>query len=89
MAGLTRHEIRYWCFRFNTATKPEGSPATGSPTGLRKDFENNPHFGGWEGFGVTWDVDKEDPYRIVPLRHSLDTQWNTEMSSSARDLPGS
>ena len=85
--ALTRHTIRYWCFRFRTAAEPDGNSAKGAPLGLRKQFEAHPHFGGWEEFGIKWDVAADDPYTIVPLRHSLDILWNTEMMASARELP--
>lgn len=87
MTKLTRHDVRYWCFRFRTAAEPGGNSAGGAPPGLRKQFEKDPHFGGWENFGMTWDVATEDPYRIVPLRFTLEQTWNTEAYASARDLP--
>ena len=84
---LTRRQVRYWCFRFRTASEKGGAPALGAPRGLRKRFEEHAHFGGWENYGITWDVSDTDPFTLVPLRISLEVQWNTEAMASARELP--
>jgi len=81
----TRRRVRYWFFRFRTEVTG-GAPATGAPRGLRAKWEADPYFGGWENFGVTWDLDVEGT-RIVPLRHSLEQTWNNEAWANARDLP--
>ena len=86
LGDLERKEIRYWLFRFRTAATG-GDPATGAPRGLRKRFEDHPHFVSWESFGMTWDVG-DDPWTLVPLKHSLEEQWNTEAMNSARPWPG-
>jgi hypothetical protein len=81
-----RRQVRYWLFRFRTAAEG-GASAKGAPSGLRERFEDHPHFGGWENYGVTWDVSDDDPSVLVPLRVSLEVQWNTEAMASARELP--
>lgn len=86
MRGLTRRKLRYWCFRFHTEATG-GASADEAPPGLREEVEAHPHFGGWDQFGVSWDFDPDDHTRIVPLRHSLLEQWNTQAWASARDLP--
>lgn len=83
---LTRRQVRYWLFRFRTA-ESGGAPAKGAPAGIRKRFEDHPHFGGWANYGVTWDVSETDSFVLVPLRTSLEIQWNTEAMASARELP--
>lgn len=87
LTSLTRRQVRYWLFRFRVETESKGAPAEGAPVGLREYFEEHAHFLGWEVFGITWDVSADDPYVIVPLRHSLETMWNTEAMSTARELP--
>jgi len=84
--SLTRRQVRYWLFRFRTA-EDGGAPAEGAPVGLRARFEKHPHFSNWHNFGVTWDVGS-DPYVLVPLKYSLEQQWNTEAMASARPYPG-
>lgn len=84
---MTRRQIRYWFFRFQTSLEEGGASAGDAPTGLREKYESHRHFGGWENFGVTWDLDKEETEVIVPLRYSLESEWNREVSASARELP--
>ena len=85
MKPLPRRELRYWCFRFKQAADG-GASAKGAPRGLRRHIEANEYFGGWESFGVTWDWD-DPPERIVPLRHSLESEWNAQAWASAKPLP--
>ena len=84
---MTRRQTRYWFFRFQTELEEGGTSANGAPTGLKQHYEAHPHFGGWKSFGVTWDLDKKDLEVIVPLRYSLESEWNREVSASARELP--
>jgi len=83
---MSRHSIRYWFFRFRTE-EDGGAPAEGAPPGLKQEYEGNPHFGGWSNFGVTWDVDATEGGRIVPLRVSLESRWNSEAWANARPMP--
>jgi hypothetical protein len=76
MDTLSRRQVRYWLFRFHTEATG-GDRATGAPKGLKREYEKHPHFGGWDQYGVTWDV-ADDPKVIVPLRYSLLQQWNSE-----------
>jgi hypothetical protein len=85
MSDTPRRELRYWCFRFKQETDG-GAPATGAPAGLRAELEADEFFGGWANFGVTWDWDSTG-HRVVPLRYSLEQQWNAEAWASARPIP--
>lgn len=83
---LSRHDIRYWCFRFHTESTGTVS-AEGSPEGLREHFENLMWFPGWNKFGVSWDVHAKNPLDIVPLKRSLEAAWNAEALALTRELP--
>jgi len=84
---MTRREIRYWFFRFKTEMEVGGASATDAPPDLKEHYESHPHFGGWEKFGMTWDLDEKDVEVIVPLRYSLEQEWNRQVAALARDLP--
>ena len=84
---MTRRQLRYWFFRFKTELEPDGVPAEGAPEGLKEEWEDHPYFGGWDKFGVTWDLAEDSTDTIVPLRYSLEQQWNAEVAKSARPFP--
>jgi len=78
---MTRSEIRYLCFsEFTRAEsgKPDIPPA---PPGFVETFQSQKDFRGWLGFGVTWDVDEDDPWKVVPLECSLLEQWHRELAT--------
>lgn len=85
---MTRRQTRYWFFRLHQAALgEEGASLDDVPSGFVEKWENHPYFGGWDKFGVTWDLAPESTDTIVPLRHSLEQEWNREVSASARELP--
>lgn len=87
-ADLGRRKMRYWMSRFKRELETDGAvPADEAPAGMKAGWEADPHFGGWENFHITWDVDEEDFTRVVPLRFSLEQQWNTQAWANARELP--
>ncbi len=86
LLSLGRRKIRYWCFRLHTESIG-AAKADGCPDGLREHFENHMWFPGWKKFGVSWDVSPQNPLDIIPLKKSLESVWNSEAMSSARDLP--
>jgi len=83
---MTRRQVRYWLFRFRTEAEG-GASSKGAPRGLRKHYEDHPHFGGWDSFGMTWDISADDVEVIIPLRYTLEQAWNTEAYANAKDLP--
>lgn len=72
---LPHRKVRYWLFRFRTECD-KGVSAAEAPEGLKIKFENLEWFQGWENFGISWDVHADDCFRIVPLKQSLDDDWN-------------
>lgn len=85
---MTRRQIRYWFFWLHQeALGEDKSESASPPEGFREEWEAHPHFGGWANFSVTWDLAPESVETIVPLRYSLEQQWNTEASKTAMDLP--
>lgn len=86
LQDLPRSKVRYWCFRFKTE-EDGGADASDAPKGLKKLFEDMRWFTKWTEFGITWDVDENDAFDIVPLKTSLEEQWNTEAMASMRELP--
>lgn len=85
---MTRRQIRYWFFRFHQqALGEDKSGMDGPPEGFKEEWESHPYFGGWDNFSITWDLADESVDTIVPLRFSLEQQWNTEASKTARELP--
>lgn len=86
---MNRRQVRYWLFRFKTEEEG-GCEASESPEGLREAFECLPSFkfaGGWKSFGVTWDVQEEDPFEIMPLDESLWDAWHKHCESAAKEFP--
>ena len=93
MEELTRSNIRYICFRLKTES--EGGPKA-SPTDsvvmshvaeVKEHMETQEFFGGWDKFGITWDVDSISPWVVVRRRTSLETEWNKQVARNARELP--
>ena len=82
---LNRKQIRYWCFRFYTESTG-GDKAVGAPVGLKEHFESLDWFSDWKSFGIKWDVRPENPLDMVPLKQSLESQWNMEITKSTRML---
>ena len=93
MEELTRSNIRYICFRLKTESEggPKASPAgTGVMSHvveIKEHMEPQEFFGGWDKFGVTWDVDGISPLVIIRRKTSLETEWNKVVAKQARDIP--
>jgi len=66
-----------------------GIPAV-VPEGLRESYESQDSFklaGGWPKFGITWDIDKEDLLRLVPLEKSISQEWEDHCAKVAQSVP--
>jgi hypothetical protein len=88
MDNLTRHQVRYICFRIQTeATGGASTEELEFVDEIKAHFEQQADFGGWEKFGKTWDVDEKAHLVAVLLKSSLETNWNAEVRKSAKDLP--
>lgn len=87
LKALSRRNIRYWCFRFQTALRDTTSSLEGAPVGLKDHFEALDWFSTWETFAVQWDVGSDDPFSITPLREDPNTAWNTILLAEAKVLP--
>lgn len=75
---MTRSEIRYICFTlFSEAERGKEIPPP--PEGFKETFESQEAFRGWLAFGVTWDVDEDDPWKAVPRECSLLEEWHREL----------
>lgn len=83
---MTKRQVRYWLFRFKTELEDDGASASDAPRGLRKLFEGMEWFQGWNNFSVTWDVNHEEPFRIIPLKVSLDEQWNKTLEEKVPEM---
>lgn len=85
---LPIRQVRYWCFRFKTE-EAGGNKAEGAPKGLRKHFEGQEDFTGWDQFNESkgWDVKKDSPLEMKPLRFGSDELWDRELNRTARPLP--
>jgi len=68
-----RKKIRYKLYRVRTEVLGKG--ASGQKNAFRKKFEEQPFFGGWRNFAITWDVAFDDPFRIVHKEHSELEEW--------------
>lgn len=86
LENMLKRQVRYWCFRFRTETEEDGATADDAPKGLRERFEEMEWFQGWSKFGITWDVHDEDPFRIIPLKISLQDQWNAVIEKKVPEL---
>ena len=51
------------------------------PEGFRESFESQPDFRGWVNYHVTWDLDKDDDWKVVPLEEPLVKVWDREVRS--------
>jgi len=50
------------------------------PEGFIESFENQDNFRGWINYHETWDVDKDDPWKVVIRKRSLVAEWHRELS---------
>ncbi len=91
MDKLTRRNIRYICFRLKTEAL-EGIEAVGDGimehvAEVKEHMADQSDFGGWEKFGVTWDVDEKAHLVVVLLKRSHESAWNKVVAKQAKDLP--
>ncbi len=84
--GLTKRQLRYWCFRFRSS-ETSAVDALGAPEGVREYYESLDWFPGWKTFGVTWDLHKDNPFLIVPLKEDPTAKWNADAFLSSKELP--
>ena len=49
------------------------------PEGFIESFEDQDNFRGWINYHETWDVDKNDPWKIVIRKISLAAEWQKEL----------
>jgi hypothetical protein len=79
-----RKQVRYWLFRLKT--EADGGPkAVGVPRGLRAYFKKAEWFDGWENFGVTWDVESDDPTTTRPRYESIHEEWDHKIDGIVRE----
>jgi len=88
---LTRRNIRYICFRLK-AEACGGERATGDGIlahvdEVKEHMSDQSDFGGWDRFGITWDLDEKAHFVVVQLRSSLESQWNAVVKTNAIDFP--
>ena len=93
LTSLTRRQIRYLCFRLQTAAEG-GSKADPEEGGLlkhvlavREHMEDQDGFGGWKTFAKTWDVDEKSPLVVINRTSSVQSEWNKVLKKESRDLP--
>jgi len=94
MENLTRRNIRYICFRLQTAEKGGVSPPLDIKEGImrfakeiQEHMQTQEGFGGWGKFAMTWDVDELSPWVVVRRKSSIYSEWNRTVEREARDLP--
>lgn len=85
--GLSRRQLRYWCFRYRTEAEG-GAPSTGAPRGLREHYESQGAFRGWPEFGGAWDVDQKDPFLAVLRQFTVWEEWDATLRRVAVPFPG-
>jgi hypothetical protein len=95
---LSRREVRYWCFRFQTEIE-NGTPADDAPKGLKQKLEKQEHFRGWEEFAKSWDISSDQeviekegrrqkiyskPLETEVRSSSVWEEWDREAEKSSR-----
>lgn len=69
-----RKEIRYKLYRIQSQAL--GRSEYKVPEGFKEHFEEDPNFGGWRFFGVTWDVLLTDPWTCINRDKSVQEEWD-------------
>ena len=85
---LPRRQVRYWLFRKQNELTG-GAKVRGHPSGFYKQFEDQSAFtlaGGYANFAKTWDVDRTDPFSIIPRDQSIAEEWNHHLAQTAKPL---
>lgn len=83
-----KRTIRYWLFSKQHHFSG-GTDITGKALLLLEEYENTEWFefiGGWAKYGVSWDIEIEPPFEIIPLNESLMSKWNKLAISQAIPL---
>jgi hypothetical protein len=91
MDNLTRRQVRYICFRLQNEAKGGGKalPEAGimeNVEQIKKHFETQEDFGGWEMFGKTWDVDDRAYFVAISRKKSLESEWNETLIEESQEL---
>lgn len=77
-----KRKVRYWCFTIRNCIMEERDMPD-YPKGLKKFVEGLPGFAGWEYFAVTWDIEGENPFKIVLRLQSVWEEWDHVMDRVA------
>ncbi|MEK7526143.1 MAG: hypothetical protein AAB546_01545 [Patescibacteria group bacterium] len=93
LKDLTRRQIRYICFRLQTAA--EGGAKVDESEGgimelawqIKDHMESQEDFGGWAKFARTWDVDDKAPLVAILRTHSIQTEWNKILKEETKVIP--
>lgn len=83
---MNRSEIRYLLFKLN-ANAEGGTELTKLPTGFKESFDSQANFRGWLNFGVTWDVDENDPWKVILREKSIEAEWTELLLEKVPELP--
>lgn len=79
-----KRRARYWCARFRREdeTKDREEPVTAhdAPEGFKEYMESLSGFTSWSEYGKSWDLDGENPFRIVLRLVSVWDEWNTTLN---------
>jgi hypothetical protein len=88
---LTRRNIRYLCFRIKAeecgGEKAAGDGILSHLDEVKEHMSDQSDFGGWDKFGVTWDVDEKAHLVVVRLKRSLESEWIAVIKKNAIDFP--
>jgi len=86
LSDLSRRDVRYWCFRFQTEIN-DGTSSKGAPRGLKRCMEHQEEFRGWREFAKSWDVSLTQPLVVVERYFSVWEQWEAKLKRNVSPLP--
>jgi hypothetical protein len=78
--------VRYLCFRIQTEALG-GAPAADIPEGFKEHYEMQNRFTGWKNFACNWDIDTENPKKVVYRKFTIYEEWNAVLRSVVPELP--
>ncbi len=81
-----KRRTRYYCFSMKTKVI-DVSNSIRVPKKLINFFESHPGFEGWQNFGVTWDIKKQDPLDIFYRNFSVNQEWDATIRRVVPELP--
>lgn len=81
-------EIRYRLFQLKDQAEREVEIPE-LPEDFKESFEEQDAFRGWINFGVKWDVDEKDPWKIVKRKKSIEEEWNEVLLEKVPEIPAS